>query len=255
MTTNRRIRAQEAAPSQRHDEHRGRDDDRRDGADCGGTVVPRHQDLRELVSGDWRFGVLAFFIKVRTMNVRTQPIPNAPPARPGNACAAWRIDEDGAAYTLSYVMVIPVYALLICMIIETVLMLTAKLGTVYAAFAAARTASVWSSATTWDKTMTKAKAAATKSMTPFASGTHGGSTKAASPPMRLAYVAAYHAYAKKSDFEQVPARQVRLRPGAREGRDRQARPNIGTADITAKVTYEFPFNVPGHRPICRQARN
>ena len=29
-------------------------------------------------------------------------------------------DENGAAYTLSYVMVIPVYAILICMIIETV---------------------------------------------------------------------------------------------------------------------------------------
>ena len=69
-------------------------------------------------------------------------------------------DEDGAAYTLSYVMVIPVYALLICLIIESVLMLTAKLGTVYAAYAAARTASVWSSATTWEKTMEKAKKAA-----------------------------------------------------------------------------------------------
>ncbi len=66
-------------------------------------------------------------------------------------------DEDGAAYTLSYVMVIPVYALLICLIIESVLMMTAKLGTVYAAFAAARTASVWSSATTWEKTMEQGK--------------------------------------------------------------------------------------------------
>ena len=51
-------------------------------------------------------------------------------------------DEDGAAYTLSYVMVIPLYALLICLIIESVLMMTAKLGTVYSAYAAARTASV-----------------------------------------------------------------------------------------------------------------
>ena len=61
------------------------------------------------------------------------------------------VEEDGAAYTLSYVMVIPVYALLICLIIETCLMLTAKLGTVYAGYAAARSASVWSSATTWKK--------------------------------------------------------------------------------------------------------
>src|SRR5262245_4523384 len=84
------------------------------------------------------------------------------------------VDEDGAAYTMSYVMVIPVYALFICMMIESVLFLTAKLGTVYAAFAAARTASVWSSATTWDKTMEKAQLSAVRSMTPFSSGTHGG---------------------------------------------------------------------------------
>src|SRR6188768_3186348 len=88
-------------------------------------------------------------------------------------------DEDGAAYTLSYVMVIPVYALFICMMIESVLFLTAKLGTVYSAFAAARTASVWSSATTWDKAMEKAQLAAVRSMTPFASGTHGGLLDAA----------------------------------------------------------------------------
>ena len=80
-------------------------------------------------------------------------------------------DEEGAAYTLSYVMVIPVYALLICLIIETVLMLTAKLGTVYAAYAAVRTASVWSSHTTWEKAKEKAERAAFQSMTPFASGT------------------------------------------------------------------------------------
>ena len=114
------------------------------------------------------------------------------------------VDEDGAAYTLSYVMVIPMYALLTCIIIEAVLMMTAKLGTVYSAFAAARTASVWSSATTWEKTMEKAKAAATKSMTPFASGTHGGLTKAVSVDA-LAYVAAYHAYAQESDFRQISA--------------------------------------------------
>ena len=56
-------------------------------------------------------------------------------------------DEEGAAYSLSFVMVIPIFALMICLIIEGALIMTAKLGTVYAAFAAARTASVWSSHT------------------------------------------------------------------------------------------------------------
>ena len=106
------------------------------------------------------------------LKLRTPRIPTGPTLR------HLAIDEEGAAYTLSYVMVIPVYALLICMIIESVLMFTAKLGTVYAAFAAVRTATVWSSATTWEKAQEKAKRAATKAMTPFASGTHGGLEKA-----------------------------------------------------------------------------
>src|SRR6185436_5257888 len=108
-------------------------------------------------------------------------------------------EEDGAAYTLSYVMVIPVYAILVCMIIESVLMMSAKMGTVYAAYAAARTASVWSSATTWDKTLGKSKEAAINAMVPFASGMQ---SKASSTPQSgdlaksAAYVAAYKAYAK-----------------------------------------------------------
>src|SRR6185503_19043092 len=97
------------------------------------------------------------------------------------------IDEDGAAYTLSYVMVIPMYAILMCLIMETVTMLTVKLGTVYSAFAAARTASVWSSATTWDKTLVKAQDAASKAIVPFASGMHGGKNEVTSAES-VAYV-------------------------------------------------------------------
>src|SRR6185436_5070173 len=110
-------------------------------------------------------------------------------------------EEDGAAYTLSYVMVIPVYAILVCMIIESVLMMSAKLGTVYAAYSAARTASVWSSATTWDKTLAKSRQAAVQSMVPFASGMQPAS---ASTPgsgdvaKSAAYVAAYKTFVKKS---------------------------------------------------------
>jgi hypothetical protein len=153
------------------------------------------------------------------------------------------VDEDGAAYTLSYVMVIPMYAILICLIIESVLMLTAKLGTVYSAFAAARTASVWSSATTWEKTMEKAKAAATKSMTPFASGTHGGLAQAASIDA-IAYDGAYHAYVKRPISDKFllskfgyAKQHVKV--------EIAGPPTTWNADITAKVTYEFPFNIPG----------
>ena len=52
-------------------------------------------------------------------------------------------DERGGAYTLSYVMVIPIYLIAFCFVVETTFMLIAKLGTNYASFAAARTAIVW----------------------------------------------------------------------------------------------------------------
>lgn len=163
--------------------------------------------------------------------------------RPKPSLRGLALDEDGAAYTLSYVMVIPTYAILICMIIESVLMFTAKLGTVYSAFAAARTASVWSSATTWEKTMAKAKAAATKSMTPFASGMQGGLAQAASVDA-LAYDAAYRAYGKQPVSDKFllskygyAKRHVKV--------EIAGPPTSWNADITAKVTYEFPFNIPG----------
>jgi hypothetical protein len=163
------------------------------------------------------------------------------------------IDEEGAAYTLSYVMVIPMYALLICMIIESVLMMTAKLGTVYAAFAAVRTATVWSSATTWDKAQEKAKRAATKAMTPFASGTHGGLDKATSAEA-LSYEAAYHAYVKQA----ISDRFVLSKYGYAQEHVKveiNGPPTDATAPITAKVTYDFPFNIPGIARLFGQRGN
>lgn len=155
-------------------------------------------------------------------------------------------DERGAAYTLSYVMVIPIYMLLICTIVEMSLLLTSKLGTVYAAFAAARTASVWSSATTWDNTLEKAKWAAVKSMVPFASGVQPpeSGTPIASLPDSAKYLAAYKAYANKPVKDNYvlakysyAARHVRVSIAGP--------PTTSTGDITAKVEYDFPFSVPG----------
>jgi hypothetical protein len=153
------------------------------------------------------------------------------------------IDEDGAAYTLSYVMVIPVYALLICLMIDSVMMMSAKLGTVYSAFAAARTASVWASATTWGKTMEKAEQAARKSMTPFASGTHGGLQNSATEDA-LAYVGAYDVYAKK----RLAHTYILTKYGYAQDHvqvEIKGPPEHWDSEITAKVTYEFPFAIPG----------
>ena len=120
---------------------------------------------------------------------------------------------------------------------------TAKLGTVYAAFDAVRTATVWSSATTWDKAQEKAKRAATRAMTPFASGTHGGLEKAATAEA-VSFDAAYHAYVKTP----ISDKFLLSKYGYAQEHVKveiNGPPTEATAPITAKVTYEFPFNIPG----------
>lgn len=156
-------------------------------------------------------------------------------------------DENGAAYTLSYVMVIPMYALLICLIIETCMMLTSKLGTVYAAYSAARTASVWSAHTSWENAHAKAKQAAFQAMTPFASGTYVSAQQAAAltePPEFAQYRQAYEEYAKRPVAAKYLLAKY-LYSTSHVTVDIEGPPATPDAEITAKVTYEFPFNVPG----------
>jgi Flp pilus assembly protein TadG len=164
------------------------------------------------------------------------------------------LDEDGAAYTLSYVMVIPMYALLICTIVEMTLMLTSKLGTVYAAYAAARSASVWSSATEWEKVQEKAKRAAIQAMVPFASGTQplANTVLTGTLPDDIAdatvdagfYWGAYQLYAKRP----VPTEYLTNKyvyATVQTEVEIEGPPEKWDDDIKVKVKYKFPFNVPG----------
>jgi Flp pilus assembly protein TadG len=78
--------------------------------------------------------------------------------------------ERGAAYTITMVATMPIYALLVCVIIECVLALQVKIGTVYAAYAAARSAAVYlplrGSQSVREE---KVKLAAVQALAPFAS--------------------------------------------------------------------------------------
>jgi len=178
------------------------------------------------------------------------PYSNTPNRRGGRWHSLRRFadDEEGAAYSLSFVMVIPIYALLICLIIEAALILSAKLGTVYAAYAAARTASVWSSHTTWEKTMEKSQRSALKTMVPFASGTQGFLASAPTSKDTIAngliYWGAYKAYAKNPESNKyVAAKYGYASRNVKVTID--GPPAKSDTPITAKVTYQFPFNIPG----------
>lgn len=151
--------------------------------------------------------------------------------------------EDGASYSISYVMVIPLYALFVCTTVETTWMLIAKIGTTRAAFAAARSSIVYASAESLGEQ--QAGEAAVIAMAPFASGMSsaagtsevGGRMEAAArayssmtnPPVSRGYVRAKLAYASSSvttSVRRIPAN----------------RPNEPWRDsVAAKVTYTFPF--------------
>ena len=151
-------------------------------------------------------------------------------------------DEDGGAYTLSYVMVIPILMLLTCVAIETALMMGAKVGTSYAAYSGARTAIVWSSASdNWSETEAKIEKAAIQSFVPFASGM--GST-GSTPDEANEYAKSYTSFAS----EPVAEGYVRAKYANAVKRltiTVDGPPDVHDSDISVTVEYRFRFNIPG----------
>lgn len=173
--------------------------------------------------------------------------------------------ERGAAYTLSVVLVLPIFILLIAVITETTLLLQTKIGTSYAAFAAARTAAVWLPFEPFDvDARERIHQAAIAALTPFASSrdvhleparTSGGfdtfeaeGVRAAlnamsDTPIELDLVARKRAYATLA----VDPPKIEIVPT----------PRGATATVT--VTYHAPFHTGvgrlfGRRPPWPNAR-
>ena len=164
--------------------------------------------------------------------------------------ASFHRDEGGGAYTLSYVMTIPFVMLLISLIIESTLMMTAKVGTVYSAFAAARTVSVWSSAADWPDVLDKAEQAAKQAMLPFASGSSPGDVGADNADGE-AYWDAYNTWATAG------VAQGYIAAKAKSSNSRLSiliadKPAKWDADIQVSVTYDYPIHIPGLGQILGQ---
>ncbi len=152
------------------------------------------------------------------------------------------LQEDGGAYTLSYVMVIPILMLLICVIVETTLMMCAKIGTTYSAYSGARTAIVWSLATdSWSDAENKIKDAAVQSFVPFASGM---GAKGSAPSNADDYIDSY------SNFADDPVSKSYISSKYANAASRlkvttSGKPSSHNSDISVTVEYGFRFNIPG----------
>lgn len=167
-------------------------------------------------------------------------------------------DEGGAAYTLAYVLTVPIYILAINLIVQGTLILLVKMGTVYSAYAAARSAIVWVS-TAPDRAQEKARLAAVHALVPFADSQRRRDTSGG--PDCEEFLSAYRKYAQQTHVQDAylrakynfAARTVVLRPLAVD----TSRHN---GDVTATVVYEMPLRVPvvnrllgtssPHGPVC-----
>jgi Flp pilus assembly protein TadG len=152
-------------------------------------------------------------------------------------------DEEGGAYTLSYVMVIPILMLLICLTIETTLLMSAKVGTSWSAYASARTAIVWASATeNWSDAENKIEEAAVQAFVPFSTGM---GAKGTAPDRATDYAKSY------AEFADKPAASAYIKNKYANANERLkvtingGKPASHDADITVTVEYRFRFNIPG----------
>lgn len=105
--------------------------------------------------------------------------------------------EEGMAYSLSFIMTLPFVMLIVTLVIESTLILGAKLGTTYASYAAARAGIVWLSAEPRSAAQAKIRLAAVQAMVPFASGNplHSAGNPAPSSQARD-YARAYQGYTR-----------------------------------------------------------
>jgi len=172
-------------------------------------------------------------------------------------------DEHGASYALSYVLTFPIYLLVVCVMMQATMILLCKMGTVYAAYAAARAAVVWRSvepdAASPDGgkalALNKARQAAVRAMTPFASsygrhltwkGANVNSTEA------KAYFEAYQKYSPDDLAREVYVKSKYAFAEKATTVTITGEPNEWNKDVKAEVTYDMPMSIPGAGRILGQ---
>ncbi len=159
-------------------------------------------------------------------------------------CRKLHAAEDGAAYSLSYVLTVPFLALLIGLITDTSLILTTKIGTAYAAYAASRSAVVWyPSGVAPAAAQSKAQTAGARAMVPFASAAKVHQPLDPPPWYAAELLLAHERYARepaKADYLLAKCRyaawatQVDIQIGQQP-----------SSNVVATLTYRAPFHLSG----------
>jgi hypothetical protein len=152
--------------------------------------------------------------------------------------------EDGASYSLGFMIVMPIFVLVVCLVVETTLILVTKIGTTYAAYAAARSAVVWvPSGVDRSVAQRKMKLSAVQAMTPFSSGAthHQPLTSMPSPSDFAQYYAAHRSFADKPGAVDYIGAKYRYADWAVD-----VKTDAGMdfrKDVTLTLTYKAPFHL------------
>lgn len=166
-------------------------------------------------------------------------------------------DEDGASYTLPLVILTPLYTLLVCFVIECTLLLVVKIGVTQAAFAAARSSSVWLTAepvgqTSQDELAGMVHLAAVNSMAPFGSSLDAHRVDVSPPQFAREFHSVYQTfvgpdrkqsnqYTEQKWNSAYAGTELTFDPPLRELLRHEGRDHDEPIEVT--VTYEMPFNI------------
>jgi hypothetical protein len=155
---------------------------------------------------------------------------------PGPRCVC--DPEGGFDYTVNLVATLPALVLMVCLAVETSMILTTKLGTAYAAYAAARSGLVWEVHGPLEA-QRKAEQAAVLAMAPFSSGLLRVDSQAddSASQAASAYAAAYRAATQGPVTQPYLVAQY-LRAARSTTVDL---PEISGSSLTARVVYRYPF--------------
>lgn len=162
--------------------------------------------------------------------------------------------DEGASYMAGYILTMPIYLIVVCLAVETTLLLTTKMGTIYAAFAAARSAIVWIPNDN-TKVEEKARKAAAQAMVPFGGqdttlSTIGGLGQTGNA---LKYYLVYQNYFPSGPV--VPQYLGIKYANAYAGTTVTLTPRNPTAFntvIKATVTHKTPITIPGMAALLGQ---
>jgi hypothetical protein len=154
--------------------------------------------------------------------------------------------EEGFAYALSFILTVPFMMLIVAVVVESTLLLIARIGVSFSAYAAARSAIVWETAEPAGTAETRVRMAAVHALAPFAPGdpSHliGLDTKV-DENTKFAYMGMYRRYCPDGPLSDgyLLRKLVYAHHALSLSCDP---PSRWDSSVTAVVVYEHPFSWP-----------